>query len=370
MWKLGITNSYTMESTFGGSTLGNRKGTHFTVQDLKSLGYCLCDTLLDYCDPDQTKARQCLVELGAIRRKEIQHKLGRDVDSDASLSDVSESDLESSTSGSNSTESNDLPVHLLNIIDKTPALLSEEAVQTGTRDAVAVSDSRKERKVRDAEGSVCRRQRPGLFSSLRHRQPLMRQPVAVTAMQQPGSCPWPSPCGLDQGPLSGTGELLPPRHSRLSVRPAHRLKPCREAKAELLPVSATHHTMDASFTSSETQETLRKNQEKDGAGAVSVKEPSEPQRGTITDVHSSLPDTKKQELGTELPSRRLSLTAFPKAVEMGHGIPRIPSARPVLLEPLCPQRAQLQQLQSLSLAKATKSPPSSTENGPSDPNRT
>ncbi|KAI1895936.1 hypothetical protein AGOR_G00111900 [Albula goreensis] len=269
MWKLGITNSYTMESTFGGSTLGNRKGTHFTIQDLKSLGYCLCDTLLDYCDPDQTKARQCLVELGAIRRKEIQRKLGRDVDSDASLSDMSESDLESSTSGSNSTESNDLPVHLLNIIDKkkhlktrkernrlrqqrvqssrtkagppehqtacknkapqstkqpTPALLSEDAVQTGTRDAVAVSDSRKERKelslevvtatylhfegpacsvqppITDVEGSVCRRQRPGLSSSLRHRQPLMRQPVAVTCdatarqlpvalTMQPGSGP-------------------------------------------------------------------------------------------------------------------------------------------------------------------------------------
>ncbi|KAI1895935.1 hypothetical protein AGOR_G00111890 [Albula goreensis] len=159
-------------------------------------------------------------------------------------------------------------------------------------------------------------------------------------------------------------ELLPPRHSRLSVRPAHRLRPCREAKAELLPVSATHHTMDASITSSEMQETLRKNQEKDGAGAVSVKEPSEPQRSTMTDVHSSLPDAKKQELGTELPSRRMSLTAFPKAVEMGHGAPRIPSARPLLLEPLCPQRTQLQQLQNLSLAKATKCPPSSTENGP------
>ena len=80
MWRLGIRNSYTMESTFGGSTLGkhaqgvvggyvyacyrasfpfciigNRKGTHFSTRDLKSLGYYLCDTLLDYCDPDPTK---------------------------------------------------------------------------------------------------------------------------------------------------------------------------------------------------------------------------------------------------------------------------------------------------------------------------
>ncbi|KAG7274778.1 hypothetical protein CRUP_015765 [Coryphaenoides rupestris] len=55
MWRLGIRNSYTMESTFGGSTLGGRKGTHFNTQDLKSLGYYFCDTLLDYCDPDPTK---------------------------------------------------------------------------------------------------------------------------------------------------------------------------------------------------------------------------------------------------------------------------------------------------------------------------
>uniref|UniRef100_A0A665UML7 Cytosolic carboxypeptidase 2 n=1 Tax=Echeneis naucrates TaxID=173247 RepID=A0A665UML7_ECHNA len=55
MWRLGIRNSYTMEATFGGSTLGDRKGTHFTTQDLKSLGFNFCDTLLDYCDPDPTK---------------------------------------------------------------------------------------------------------------------------------------------------------------------------------------------------------------------------------------------------------------------------------------------------------------------------
>ncbi|XP_071199806.1 cytosolic carboxypeptidase 2 isoform X2 [Salvelinus alpinus] len=117
MWRLGIKNSYTMESTFGGSTLGNRKGTHFTTRDLKSLGYYLCDTLLDYCDPDPTKTSHCLAELRAMLRQEVRERLGREVDSDGSLS-VSISDIESSTSGSNSTESDGLPVHLLNQIDE------------------------------------------------------------------------------------------------------------------------------------------------------------------------------------------------------------------------------------------------------------
>uniref|UniRef100_A0A3B4ZIQ9 Cytosolic carboxypeptidase 2 n=1 Tax=Stegastes partitus TaxID=144197 RepID=A0A3B4ZIQ9_9TELE len=78
MWRLGIKNSYTMEATFGGSTLGDRRGTHFTTRDLKSLGFYFCDTLLDYCDPDPAK----------VRNKSI-------------------------TSGSNSSDSDGLPVHLL-----------------------------------------------------------------------------------------------------------------------------------------------------------------------------------------------------------------------------------------------------------------
>uniref|UniRef100_A0A8C9IQ46 Cytosolic carboxypeptidase 2 n=1 Tax=Piliocolobus tephrosceles TaxID=591936 RepID=A0A8C9IQ46_9PRIM len=79
MWRMGILNSYTMESTFGGSTLGSKRDTHFTIEDLKSLGYHVCDTLLDFCDPDQTK---------------------------------------NSTVGSDSSLSDGLPVHLANIADE------------------------------------------------------------------------------------------------------------------------------------------------------------------------------------------------------------------------------------------------------------
>ncbi|XP_028264061.1 cytosolic carboxypeptidase 2 [Parambassis ranga] len=110
MWRLGIKNSYTMEATFGGSTLGDRKGTHFTTRDLKSLGFYLCDTLLDYCDPDPTKTKYCLTELAALLRKEVKERLGKDLGTDCN---ISVSELETSTSGSNSSDTDGLPVHLL-----------------------------------------------------------------------------------------------------------------------------------------------------------------------------------------------------------------------------------------------------------------
>lgn len=55
MWNLGIMNSFTMEATFNGSTLNQKSGYHFSSKDLEQLAYHFCDSILDYCDPDQTK---------------------------------------------------------------------------------------------------------------------------------------------------------------------------------------------------------------------------------------------------------------------------------------------------------------------------
>ncbi|XP_067833617.1 cytosolic carboxypeptidase 2-like [Heptranchias perlo] len=98
MWRMGITHSYTMETTFAGSTLGNRRDTHFSTEDLKSLGYHFCDTLLDFCDPDRSKFEQCLGEVHAALHRELRlrlEKLGREYSSDVTLSDLSVSDVES-----------------------------------------------------------------------------------------------------------------------------------------------------------------------------------------------------------------------------------------------------------------------------------
>ncbi|NXJ84377.1 CBPC2 carboxypeptidase, partial [Trogon melanurus] len=116
LWRMGVSNSYTMEVAFGGSTLGegpSRAGfggglgicrlfpcplsspggrnSHFTTEDLKSLGYHLCDTLLDFCDPDPAKFQQCLSEVDALLRQ----RLGREPGSGGGWSDVSLSELES-----------------------------------------------------------------------------------------------------------------------------------------------------------------------------------------------------------------------------------------------------------------------------------
>ncbi|ETE72716.1 Cytosolic carboxypeptidase 2, partial [Ophiophagus hannah] len=99
MWRMGILNSYTMESTFSGSTLGAKSNCHFTFEDLKSLGYHVCDTLLDFCDPDRSKFQQCLLELKELLKQKIQTKL-------------------SDTSGSDSSQSDGPPAHLLKMVEK------------------------------------------------------------------------------------------------------------------------------------------------------------------------------------------------------------------------------------------------------------
>ena len=55
MWNLGILNSFTMEASFSGSTLNQKAGMHFSIRNLEQLGNEFCDSILDYCDPDQTK---------------------------------------------------------------------------------------------------------------------------------------------------------------------------------------------------------------------------------------------------------------------------------------------------------------------------
>ncbi|XP_041973376.1 cytosolic carboxypeptidase Nna1-like [Aricia agestis] len=57
IWMLGVSNSYTMEASFGGSELGGRMSTHFTCQDYESIGRTFCETLLDFYDEDPNKER-------------------------------------------------------------------------------------------------------------------------------------------------------------------------------------------------------------------------------------------------------------------------------------------------------------------------
>uniref|UniRef100_A0A667HU21 ATP/GTP binding protein like 3 n=1 Tax=Lynx canadensis TaxID=61383 RepID=A0A667HU21_LYNCA len=123
MWKMGIKNSFTMEATFCGSTLGNKRGTHFNTKDLESMGYHFCDSLLDYCDPDRTKYYQCLKELEEMEKHINLEKVLED--SDTSLKEIA-LDLESSSRGSDSSESNESQTYLLKLTSQKKHLKTKK----------------------------------------------------------------------------------------------------------------------------------------------------------------------------------------------------------------------------------------------------
>ena len=67
VWReLGLTNSYTMEASFCGADFGRFANLHFSVAEFEEMGHYFCDTILDYCDPDQSKVASTLRELQTL----------------------------------------------------------------------------------------------------------------------------------------------------------------------------------------------------------------------------------------------------------------------------------------------------------------
>ena len=50
-WNMGITNSFTLEASYGGSNKGQKAYTHFNIRDYEQLGRYWCETLVDVFDP-------------------------------------------------------------------------------------------------------------------------------------------------------------------------------------------------------------------------------------------------------------------------------------------------------------------------------
>lgn len=50
-WNMGITCSYTLEASYGGTNLGSRAFTHFNTDDYEGIGRYFCETLQDFQDP-------------------------------------------------------------------------------------------------------------------------------------------------------------------------------------------------------------------------------------------------------------------------------------------------------------------------------
>ena len=58
MWKeMGITNTFTLEASFCGPDQGKYADYHFNIDLLEEAGHKFCDTILDFCDPDQIKVK-------------------------------------------------------------------------------------------------------------------------------------------------------------------------------------------------------------------------------------------------------------------------------------------------------------------------
>uniref|UniRef100_A0AAG5DWE6 Peptidase M14 domain-containing protein n=1 Tax=Anopheles atroparvus TaxID=41427 RepID=A0AAG5DWE6_ANOAO len=70
VWVLGVTNSYTLEASFGGSTMGGRAGTHFSTADFEHIGRAYCETLMDYYDDNPIKVNYYLRRIKKIRKRE------------------------------------------------------------------------------------------------------------------------------------------------------------------------------------------------------------------------------------------------------------------------------------------------------------
>ncbi|XP_038052141.1 uncharacterized protein LOC119724900 isoform X2 [Patiria miniata] len=123
VWQMGIMNSYTMEATFCGSTLDDKKTGHFRTADYEAMGHHFCDTILDYFDPNESKCEQILSDLEEKLRQQILRHLERTgsplpANGIIDLSEDYSSALESSTTGSDSSVDDGLPVHLLALAPK------------------------------------------------------------------------------------------------------------------------------------------------------------------------------------------------------------------------------------------------------------
>ncbi|CAD5117165.1 DgyrCDS5968 [Dimorphilus gyrociliatus] len=169
MWNMGIMNSYTLEATFAGTIL-NGKSVHFNTKDLESMGYHFCDTLLDYCDPDQSKSSKILLELEDRIRAEILYRLQQKEGElcskkleDINIDEYYTTELESSDGGSDSSISDGLPLHLQYMSD----------------DISAKKKKLKTRKERDK----LQNQRSASFREDRRANKLERIPVTSTSVQ-------------------------------------------------------------------------------------------------------------------------------------------------------------------------------------------
>merc|ERR1712185_323196 len=77
-----------MEASFAGANFGRYAGVHFTPAILREMGHGLCDSILDYFDPDQARLSETYSELASL----YPNGIGADDDDSAGSDDNPEED--------------------------------------------------------------------------------------------------------------------------------------------------------------------------------------------------------------------------------------------------------------------------------------
>ena len=66
-WReLNILNSYTLEASFSGADFGKFADYHFNTDMLEEIGHQFCQSIHDFCDPDQVKFKKSMEELNIL----------------------------------------------------------------------------------------------------------------------------------------------------------------------------------------------------------------------------------------------------------------------------------------------------------------
>jgi len=61
VWReFNLINSFTLEASFAGPSMGREVGFHYGVQRLEEMGWAFCDAMLHYCDPDTVNATHAI----------------------------------------------------------------------------------------------------------------------------------------------------------------------------------------------------------------------------------------------------------------------------------------------------------------------
>ncbi|XP_070132656.1 cytosolic carboxypeptidase Nna1 isoform X2 [Drosophila bipectinata] len=292
VWMLGITNSYTIEASFGGSSLGSRKGTHFNTQDYEHMGRAFCETLLDYCDENPNKVKRhakLFRQIKKIRKREKREqkalKLQKMADQDRLRSKIIErlmregssadeplniplSDY-SSDEGNCSSSSDNEGKHSITASDLEGPCCAPTRAPPSSPEVIHEIRKFRMRRMRKVMHELDRIYFTPLFqrkfktlTSLKRRRhklgcktavPPKRLKAGATAGAGDAASVGPATSGSDPGAASQQQQLPPPQQSQLQQRKQLGVRPLPAKRTQQMVAMASSESSDSGDSDSESQ---------------------------------------------------------------------------------------------------------------------